>query len=726
MHSYDFHDVTQRAARLPSRYQPVSAPWYEVEFTSTGVGAGWRLLVHEAQWRLSSLADTAAAAVVEGVDVVISIVPVAAYWDTAPATLNGTILNYHYVNHTLTEALLNRMQCSFTADERGSDAGVGETIKRVRTAAALITSASALRVTFTANPFLVGTTHHIVHCPFPRLPAHVQSLLIRPNSSVIDEPRLQLSSISLHLDMSTSSAFGLSVLRLPLCLLRHRRVTAALVLSTQLGPPHLLRPRRLHAFLSYYMFLGVQLFIVPERFGPLLHALQPQIDMGAVWYVRQPFQSAYHQPYLDQMPVLHSCVLRVQYAAEWVFSMDVDEYVSFDHPYWTEGAGVQPPSDGCWLSDGGRAVDGDSVGSGCRSLLSAWLSQPGFEHLSLISLANVPHWGLAQPVNKSLLSLSSSPSAATAYIHSLHPLDVWTRRCYGAEKYRYKLLFRPTHVSTVTMHEATLRADCCESPDGVGGGVVDAWEKYWGDAGLQEHRDTVLRDALTETAGMDLAALIQQEQDKAEVHKDENGELIIHIRVPELSVQHEAVRWHPSLQLLDVLCGAEMRERTDVQLSFNLRCCDVAYANNSCFVHGAAHFSPYLLATLTPLFPTVAQSNTFSPSHPTSPRPIPDWARPLPLALFGSHVSHLICSHMAAVDLPHCTAANRTLTMEPMWGESQRAGIAFDAEHGDERSKVLLRATLKQWLAQQHWAPQWQTVEIVDEAPITTVGSEDL
>ena len=721
MSEYDFHNATQRTTRLPKNYQSTTAPWYEVSLSPTGRGAGWRLTVHEAQWRLSS---PHAAKRVEGVDIIFTIVPVAAYWDTVEQAKRDTLLSYSYTNSTLTAAALDGMRCSFTADELGDVQTVenAETAEDVRTAAALINEASSAPVTFTENPFLLGggVTHHVIHCPLPSLPRHVHSLLINHASSATATSRLHLSSISLHLDERHSSAFGFSVLTLPLCLLRHRRVGVALVLSTQLGPPHLLHPLRLHAFVAYHMFLGVELFIVPERFGPLLDALLPYIAMGALWYVRQPFPVAVHQPYLDQVPVLHSCVLRLQYAAEWVLSVDVDEYITFDHPYWTEGEGVQPPSDDCWLSISDQAVDGGSA-AGCRSLLSAFLSQPGFDQLSLFSLANVPHWGLAHSVNETLQSLSSSPFAATAYLRSLHPLDVWTRRSYGSEKYRFKLLFRPSHIRTVTMHEATLRPDCCWS--GVGGGVVDAWEKYWGDAGLQQHKETILHNALTETPGVDMATLLEQQEEQAEVYEDEHGNVTLIVRVPELSAAHEAVRWHPQLRLLDLLCTAEMRERSEVQLSFDLSCCDLVDTTNNCFVEGAASFSSYLLATLTPLFPTVAQSNPFSPTHPALPHPLPEWSRPLPLSLFGSHISHFVFSHKAAVELPHCTAANRSLRMEAMWGESHRAGIAFEAEDGEERSKVKLRAQFKQWSARPPWVEQARAVP-VEIAP--DVASDDL
>ena len=686
MDEYDYYNATQRAARLPDHYQPTSAPWYEMHLSSTGVGAGWRLMVHEAQWRLSS------AAAVDGVDLLVSVVPIAAYWDTVgPHTLDLS-----YTNHSLAEAILDNMLCSFTADYRGD----GEADDDVRAASEHISNASPLPVSYTANPLILATSHHIVHCPLPSLPRSVHQSLTRGNSDT-DTPRLYLSSLSLHLDQPRSATFGVSTISLPLCLLRQRRVTVALVLSTQLGPPQLLRPQRLHAFLSYYMFLGVELFIVPERFGPLLDALLPYIAIGVVWYVRQPFLSAHHQPYMDQMPVLHSCVLRLQYAAEWLISVDVDEYVALDHPYWTEGAGVQPPSDDCWLSSDDAASDGGSMG--CSSMLSAFLSQPGAEQLSLYNLANVPHWGLAPAVNETLQALSSSPLAATAYLSTLHPLDVWSRRCYSAEFHRFKLIFRPLHVLTVTMHDATLQPDC--GVHGVGGKSVDAWQKYWGDAGLQRHREAILSISLTERAAVDQEALLQQLLDAAPVREDENGNLVVEVTMPELTIEHEVVQWHPSLHLVQLLCNDEMRQRTDVQLSFNLACCNVINATNGCFVDGAASFSAYLLATLTPLFPTVAQSNIHSPSHPRLPNPIPIWARPLPLSLFGVHVSHYICSHMAAVDLPHCTAANRTWPMGAMWGDSHSAGIAFNAQDDEEQSKLLLRAKLKHWQQQQTWRP---------------------
>ena len=722
MVGYEYHNVTQRDARLPPRYVPTTAPWYEVQLADSGMGAGWRLLVHEAQWRLS--ADPAAG-VVEGVDIVVAVVPIAAYWDSEPRTLNGTTIPFLWENRTLTEALLDRMHCSFTADAQRngeeSEQSSGGKAADVSRAAATINNAAPLPITSTGNRFLSeGMTHHIIHCPLPYLPPSSHELLIHRSSAGQSKssPLLALTSFSLQLHKSRSSAFDLSILTLPLCLLRHRRVTTALVLSTQLGPPHLLHPQRLHAFLAYYMFLGVQLFIVPERFGPLLTALQPYVDMGAVWYVRQPFPSATRHQYLDQMPVLHACVMRLQYAAEWVLHMDVDEYLAFDHPYWSEGAGVQPSSDDCWLSaeQSGRAT-------GCRSMLSSFLAQPGFEKLSLLHLASVLHWGLAPSVNDTLLALPSSPATATAYVRSFHPLDVWTRRCFGAEKYRYKLLFRPSHLLTVTMHEASLRFGHTVEPEG--GGVVDAWEKYWGDSGLQAHKETILGNAITERAAVSYEALLQQAEDRAEVTVDEFGVKHMRVEEPVLTVQHEHISWHHNLTLASLLCGDDMRWRADVRSSFDTSCCNSAPANNSCFVAGAVAFSPYLLATLTPLFPTVAQSDYMAPHYPILPRPIPDWVRPMPLAAFGLHVTHLMCSHMAAVDLPHCRPANRTHQMAPMWGESQRAGVSFDAEEGEERAGLALRAAFQQWAAERPWAERWRGERPVIEQ-VLSIGSGDL
>ena len=683
--SYDYHQAEQREAALPPRYEPTPAPWFEVDLRDEAGGADQRLLILEAEWlqlgqpfRRGLWAegegedDDAAEAqsLVDGVSLLVVLLPVVPFYDS----VNVSVFDIPFSNDAFAERLFARVGCSFGVEVE--DRASSPHFAAATAAAAAVRGAELRPVTLQHNPLWKGVSHHMVHCPLPPLALPLRRLLSEERPS---GPPLSLTSLTLHFpDAADWTSFGLRSLTLPLCLLRSRAVTTALVLSSQLGPPHMLRPSQLHDFLAYYLFLGVQRIHVPDRYGSLLPSLLPYLAQGAVAYTRQPFLTPHHQPYLDQVPALAAALMRERLTAEWVISVDVDELLSFDHPYWAEGAGVHPPDDLCWphpLRPPPTAVER------CSSMLSDFFAQPGMGELSLLVLPSVPHWAMKPSLNATLTSLYHPPSssdrdtqlhppltAALTTLAPFHPVEVWSRRSHAAEFHRFKCLFRPAHVQSITMHDVVANERSVR--EGRTGMKVEAWHKYWGDAGLQRHKEHIMNHTLLTDP-------------------------------------------HPLLALAPLFCDTHPPPPADIQRSFNLSCCTAAAKGSArsassasvlnCFARTEG-FDPYLLSTLTPLFPTVGQSNPKVPPHLLLPVKLPPRTYPLPLALFGLHISHVFCMFLHPRVWPQCTTAQLTWNKGPMWGEGKRDGSAFEAEEQEERGKALLTRMLREWWGSRMWA----------------------
>ena len=676
---YDYQQPGVRQAELPERYPRTSAPWYELELRDAE-GVRHRLLILEAEWLIPASphreglwattgdqqeADTPserahqadAHSLVDGVSLLVVLMPEVGYYDT----VNVSVFDIPFSNDALAGRLFPTMRCAFTADSH--EPSNSPLFSAARDAVEAISGAEQLPVVLEHNPLWKGVSHHLVHCPLPHLSPHQRSLLSAERSA---GPPVSLTSLTLSVGVEEDvAAFGFRSLSVPLCLLRSRRVSTTVILSSQLGPPHMLRPSQLHDFLAYYTFLGVQRFHIPDRYGSLLPSLLPYMAQGLISYTRQPFLTPHHQPYLDQVPVLAASLMRERLLADWVLSVDVDEFLTLDHPYWTEGAGVRPPDEHCWPRAGQRLEEAQP----CRSMLGDFLTQPGMDELSMLVLSSVPHWGMPAELNGTLTSLYAPPnvglpvSAALSALAPYHPLDVWSRRSHAAEFHRFKCLFRPAHVQFITMHDVT--ANRAAAQRGLTPTKVEGWHKYWGDSALQRHKEHILSHSLLED---------------------------------------DTIQFHPDLSLHALLCSDAQRRSPDVQRSFALSCCaEGPTVSNACFV-ATEGFDPYALARLTPLFPTVAQSNPKSSEHLLLPVKLPVATYPLPLALFGLHISHLFCMFLHPRVWPTCTTAQLTWNKGPMWGESKRDGIAFDAEEDDDRAKVRTRTQLREWMDSRVWA----------------------
>ena len=709
--SYTFHSDEA----LPP-YEPTHAPWYELELDASGPAAGYRLVVQEAEWMLRShpwrqgaLGSNAPREesgrnppVVDGVSLLVVLYPTAALL----AKQHKSFLDVFYANHSLAMQLLSGLQCGFTAQTRQQAvAAIGsEEAARADAVAAAINGAVPREVRVFSHPLWEGYTHYLLHCPFPHSVSAFDSRLLTHQQAA--GPPLALTELSIYQpSLQQAASFGFSSLAVPLCLLRMRRVRTAVVLHSLLGPPHQLRVHHLHSFLAYYLFLGVQLFLIPDRYGSLLPSLLPYLRLGVVLYYHQPFLSPYHQPYLDQTPLLYAQVMRLRLVAEWLLNVDMDEYVGSDHPYYSENEDVVVgPDDACWRErPQPGAPEAEDRRDGrlpdffrCRSMLDSLLSLPGSDRLSVLTLANVPHWSLARRINRTL-SRPPSPSSpvSIAAIAAMHPLDVWPHRSHSAEYHRFKCLFRPHHVHTLNQHDVTLNPVAAEARRV--GEKVEAWHKFMGDAGIQRHKDLVIGQAVLERAGS------EEEEEEGE---DEESQLQAGAMSKEewRYSSNEHVSWHPALQLSALLCNRSEERAQLLSLTFNLSCCLQPDAANLCFCQHPS-FSPYVLATLTPLFPTVSQSDPYSPKHPALPLPLPLNTFPHPLALFSLHVAHLFCLHLPVGQYLRCHPSLMTWKHRgAMWGEGRTQGIAFTPEESEERSRVLVRQRMLQWLRAQSWS----------------------
>ena len=149
--------------------------------------------------------------------------------------------------------------------------------------------------------------------------------------------------------------------RLPLSLCHSPLPTVRLLLMTPaLMPP--LPARVLCQWLDYYLYLGVDLVLVSDRFGHYAQAVAPYVAAGVVQYQLFPLSQRItgvervRELSFDQVYLVQAALMRHRSSAQYMAHLDCDEWLQLLHPSFSHQGGLHDFLHAAFDSDDTAAI----------------------------------------------------------------------------------------------------------------------------------------------------------------------------------------------------------------------------------------------------------------------------------------------------------------------------------------------------------------------------------
>ena len=714
--SYSFHsDFNWDWAR----WKATKAPWYEIQLSDQPASSAHRLLFWESEWVLGedglNTTEVRTTSVGDGLSTMVVVYEgrqheplkgeefVRAPMDVAKAALQGT-LSCRYEAEVDLEVVRKRQVAGEKVDVQQLD----EVLKGLTDF-----TADAILVPVYVE-FLWQDSHYRLHCP-----AYAAAF---NDKYVLDQHRLgpMLRVTALHFSFkqeSHAALYGFQSISLPLCYTRLRHVQSSVTLGGVLhGPPVLITPQQLHDWLNHYLFLGFQHVNVPDRFGSLLPSLYPYIQQGLVSWTRIPFLVPMHMPYMDQHLVVNYFLAHHRHVADWALVLDVDELLTFSHPYFSHNPNVvQPPHDSCsarsaaweaWRA--GTADRARTTSSGaqlCRSIVSSYLSMVSATSPLLrdMSLQSVPMWGLPPGAAQQLLLHANRTEALRHHFDAVLP-PLSDRIPFGEHLYRRWNVSLLTFAAQQLNHSHLPYQHVSDTFPYRNKGADQRPKPFFQPlyaCNAHQHGTFYARKATV--SEQERVVQLSQARDMWGFFPDAGSAAGVMHALNGLRAEQPM---HPELDLHRLLCDDAS---TAARWNFTgTGCCDSSRANATlaCFLASpststsarSSTFTAFDLAILTPLFPVLSQT-VDRYQRAVYPQHVPN----APLAIYAPHVSHYFCANAAMQRWLVCSTVGYSSHINTHPGLAMDSKQDREREAAEDESLLLLRQRRREWMRGREW-----------------------